>query len=742
MHSHSGAGEKTSTTRAATCGDAAVGDDNSAPHSHVSCSSDGDVLRDAEAYLWNNAEGEESSADLAERAEVRIVALPHVCLGSLAADHVMRQREVFSDAWTEEDAGAAALAHVERSASVRLPCRGDALPHDTESRRSRCVCASAAMGPVAPHTVSRDTVQGGSDEVTACAVLTSTAVTDCVPPLLVAAAEEEVLDSGPANWMAYGGAAARAAASRAAAGATEMAAAQVPGGSLAVAAARKGAATVAQSRAAVPTASLSSLPTDAPLRASSGYARTAATEAATHRTQQLQLYVTQNFVPTLSDFVPGANAVAERAAAKTRAWATARVATTGVNAAAATAEVEVVELRVGASPTDTAPTPVTVEKQRVVCETEQDVAVAARVPREHSPSAPAVQEPQPQPLVETAAESLGSTASNIIPYATLRVFLCRSDGGARNGNNAVEAVAKFGRMPCKRKLQELASNFVYNLLPRTPDIGKGRSPYRELLVMQAQHLWCGIPSPETECASAACTVAPTTEECERDRERRRAASLDSTDSTSATSSMQDALRCQDGGDNVKRHTASANNEALGATSSSGPSFTVLNPLASSPPPPPTEPSYQAYMSYGHHTVLHNTRYGTPTLLPWTRECPFCCSAATCREGCCCLHCQLARQCNMLNYHRPTVLWPVCCLMCVLDPCTCFMCSPAVACVNRAMARARYGIDGCFLGDCLCALFCTRCMTAQVMDEMMTHGEYPGGICMLPPTSEPTATAMQ
>jgi hypothetical protein len=897
----------------ARSGVAGIGGATTPAQQHACSVSDEDVLKDAEALLWgdNSHHGSSTShnnggsriaifekcsatsgsgytgsltalarslfekertvcvASSLKRGEVCVAELLSVNLGEPPTEAVPAIG-VFSDAWTEGPASIPARTSLQRCNSVQLSSPGRKLQANHRGERGPPVLTSS-IGPVAPYTVARERLEDDDDNESAFLTtqLFATVARDALP-LLVASEEAEPASSGPNNWRDHSLAAARAAATKAAAGVTEVAAAQVPGGAIAVATVSKGAEAVPAGRganfvscvtqlpstsmmcttvaAATPATTPSSPPEAVDPLASTAFnnhVRATVTAATTRRQQQLKLYVTQNFVPTLSDFIPGSNDLVERAAIKTKTWATARKeAATGrgqgmaVVSAEEAATVPVPTLRadesvwVGSPSPDTrvmhvkteewysANTPATQNPVTAAQVDGEDVTVivddsnsvshplsgstfgvshvtpakatlTSRSPEQvqkdrgrgddataaTAATVPTITATTAIVTKEEVAAVTRAPGGGIVPYATIRVLLCHCNDGARNGNNAVDAFEKFRRMPCRRKLQELLGNFAYNLLPHPPNKGKKSSPFREVQQMHAQHNWSGTDAavesqvdgrpPVLEPVGVVkgitgkkITSAPTTSVLAKAERRRSMVSALSVSDSPATTGVT-ALPCSDDSayaavNPLLPPSAAVRRASHGETSGAPTPIrddvsqtfveedgagrpdvqTHGDALANLPQPSTDTAAYYAYMTYGQRTVLYNARYGMPELRNWSRTYPCCSSPATLREGCCCLHCQLSRQCNVLNYRRPTVLWPLCCLICILDPCTCLMCSSVLACLNRATVRARYGIEGSFLGDCLCTLLCTRCVAAQVMDEMIVHDEYPGGLCMLPPMASP------
>lgn len=118
------------------------------------------------------------------------------------------------------------------------------------------------------------------------------------------------------------------------------------------------------------------------------------------------------------------------------------------------------------------------------------------------------------------------------------------------------------------------------------------------------------------------------------------------------------------------------------------------------------------------------------LRPWHYSLCYCCGDTdSCVESCCCLWCQLSRQCNMLVDNRREIHWPYCLLLAFFDYCTvCSVVSCVFASQTRRMARQRYGITGSHCSDCCAGYWCRCCSTQQVLLEMTAVNEFPGAAC--------------
>ncbi|KAG5472746.1 hypothetical protein LSCM4_02069 [Leishmania orientalis] len=110
-------------------------------------------------------------------------------------------------------------------------------------------------------------------------------------------------------------------------------------------------------------------------------------------------------------------------------------------------------------------------------------------------------------------------------------------------------------------------------------------------------------------------------------------------------------------------------------------------------------------------------------------CVCCKDTDSCCESCCCLPCQVSRQCNMLTHNIPEIDYPYCLLMTFCDLSLFFL---SVTCVfvseTRRLARERYGISGSTCDDCCISYWCRCCSTQQVLLEMTAMSDFPGATC--------------
>ncbi|KPA83164.1 putative ama1 protein [Leptomonas pyrrhocoris] len=116
--------------------------------------------------------------------------------------------------------------------------------------------------------------------------------------------------------------------------------------------------------------------------------------------------------------------------------------------------------------------------------------------------------------------------------------------------------------------------------------------------------------------------------------------------------------------------------------------------------------------------------------PWHYSlCVSCKEMDSCAEACCCLYCQLSRQCNMFVANKREIHWPYCLLMTFTDLCALHMLVTWIfASETRRMARERYGISGSCFSDCCVGCWCRSCTTQQVLLEMTVMNDFPGATC--------------
>ncbi|KPI90381.1 putative ama1 protein [Leptomonas seymouri] len=116
--------------------------------------------------------------------------------------------------------------------------------------------------------------------------------------------------------------------------------------------------------------------------------------------------------------------------------------------------------------------------------------------------------------------------------------------------------------------------------------------------------------------------------------------------------------------------------------------------------------------------------------PWHYSlCVSCKEMDSCAESCCCLYCQVSRQCNMLVSNKHKIHWPYCLLMAFTDLCTLHMIVTWVfVSETRRLARDRYGIGGSCFSDCCVGCWCRSCSTQQVLLEMTVMNDFPGATC--------------
>lgn len=116
--------------------------------------------------------------------------------------------------------------------------------------------------------------------------------------------------------------------------------------------------------------------------------------------------------------------------------------------------------------------------------------------------------------------------------------------------------------------------------------------------------------------------------------------------------------------------------------------------------------------------------------PWHYSLCVCCQEMdSCAEACCCMYCQLSRQCNMFMYNERKIHWPYCVLMTLTDLCTGHLIVTWVfASQTRRLSRERYGISGSCCNDCCAGCWCRTCSTQQVLLEMTVMNDFPGATC--------------
>lgn len=116
--------------------------------------------------------------------------------------------------------------------------------------------------------------------------------------------------------------------------------------------------------------------------------------------------------------------------------------------------------------------------------------------------------------------------------------------------------------------------------------------------------------------------------------------------------------------------------------------------------------------------------------PWHYSlCVLCKEMDSCSESCCCLCCQLSRQCNMFMNNRREIHWPYCIIMTLMDLCTAHMLVTWIfASQTRRLSRERYGISGSCCSDCCVGCWCRICSTQQVLLEMTVMNDFPGATC--------------
>lgn len=116
--------------------------------------------------------------------------------------------------------------------------------------------------------------------------------------------------------------------------------------------------------------------------------------------------------------------------------------------------------------------------------------------------------------------------------------------------------------------------------------------------------------------------------------------------------------------------------------------------------------------------------------PWHYSlCVLCKEMDSCSESCCCLCCQLSRQCNMFINNRREIHWPYCIIMTLMDLCTAHMLVTWIfASQTRRLSRERYGISGSCCSDCCVGCWCRICSTQQVLLEMTVMNDFPGATC--------------
>jgi Cys-rich protein (TIGR01571 family) len=163
---------------------------------------------------------------------------------------------------------------------------------------------------------------------------------------------------------------------------------------------------------------------------------------------------------------------------------------------------------------------------------------------------------------------------------------------------------------------------------------------------------------------------------------------------------------------------------------------------SSPYPPPQDAAVVQQQLHQNSAAVPANRYAGPNDVPvnltaaryrhrpWHYSlCVSCKEMDSCAEACCCLCCQMSRQCNMFMYNKREIHWPYCLLMSLTDLCTLHLFVTWIfASQTRRMSRERYGISGSCCNDCCVGCWCRTCSTQQVLLEMTVMNDFPGATC--------------